>query len=246
MIHVEPASEPEGFDAAVRQPGLRAIAELVGEDPDPVESRRRNRRGRPRSRPTVKDDQGVERPITRREDIPADYFPTLWRGEWLDELLKAYKRICAYVCIYIEPVTGAASVDHRVPVSERWDRVCEWTNYRLACSLMNSRRGTIQRVMDPFEVENGWFQLELTFFQVVPAPNLDETLTIRIRDTIDQLELNDTGCCGLRRQYAEDYQNGLIHLAYLERRAPFVAMELRRQGKLRADDTRGAAPQETS
>ncbi len=33
MIHVNPADEPPGFDQKVRMPGLRAIAELVGEEP---------------------------------------------------------------------------------------------------------------------------------------------------------------------------------------------------------------------
>lgn len=39
MIPVAPEDEPDTFDATVRQPGLRAIAELVGERP-PRESGR--------------------------------------------------------------------------------------------------------------------------------------------------------------------------------------------------------------
>ena len=31
MIRVEPADEPESFEKNVRQPGLRALAELAGE-----------------------------------------------------------------------------------------------------------------------------------------------------------------------------------------------------------------------
>ena len=41
MIRVEPAPEPPEFDRKVRQPGLSAIAEMVGE---PQLSRRRGRR----------------------------------------------------------------------------------------------------------------------------------------------------------------------------------------------------------
>ncbi len=33
MIHVEPAPEPPEFDAMVREPGLRAVAEMVGKKP---------------------------------------------------------------------------------------------------------------------------------------------------------------------------------------------------------------------
>lgn len=43
-------------------------------------------------------------------------------------------------------------------------------------------------------------------------------------------------CRELRGQYAVDYWEDLIKLPYLERRAPFVAMELRRQRRLRPGD----------
>ena len=36
MIHVTPAAEPASFGKSVRAPGLRAIAEMVGETPAAV------------------------------------------------------------------------------------------------------------------------------------------------------------------------------------------------------------------
>ena len=48
-----------------------------------------------------------------------------------------------------------------VAKSMRWDQVYEWANYRLACSLMNARKDAIASVLDPFEIEDGWFALEL-------------------------------------------------------------------------------------
>ena len=90
MIRVELADEPLDFDAKVRQPGLRAIAELAGEPGLP------KRKGRPR-----------KAIANSREQIPADKFPSYWT-ESLPELRTAYGHICSYVCVYIEPVTGAA------------------------------------------------------------------------------------------------------------------------------------------
>lgn len=236
MIRVRRAREPTGFDEEVRQPDLRAIAARVGERSLPGTKRGP---GRPGKRAIV-----AQNAVNRREDLPPTAFPMLWQGVWLDALLKAYDRICAYVCIYIEPVTGAASVDHWVPKSVAWHKVYEWDNYRLACSLMNSRKGKAQEVLDPFEVETGWFQLELTGFQIRPAPALDSALHVDVEQTIHALELNDSACRGLRQQYAEDYRAGDISLAYLQRRAPFVALELCRQHQLRDEDRPTPIPQE--
>lgn len=68
MIRVELADEPLDFDAKVRQPGLRAIAELAGEPGLP------KRKGRPR-----------KAIANSREQIPADKFPSYWT-EALPEL----------------------------------------------------------------------------------------------------------------------------------------------------------------
>lgn len=218
MIHVPLAPTPEDFDEKVRLRGLSAIAELVGEEP-------------PRKRPGPKRGKIAE----RRENIPLDAFPPYWTDA-LDDLLDAYHRICAYVCVYIEKVTGAASVDHLIPKSLAWDQVYEWSNYRIACSLMNTRKGATSEVLDPFKVQDGWFALELVGFQVVPGESLDASTRERVVATIDRLKLNDRECCGLREEYASDYLAGEIKLSYLRRRAPFVASELERQGRLREGD----------
>ena len=90
MIPVTPAPEPADFDRTVRQPGLRAIAELVGEAPQ----RRAGRR-----LPQVADSRNL---------IPAATFPRYWRAA-LDDLQAAYDRVCAYLCVRI---STDASVDH--------------------------------------------------------------------------------------------------------------------------------------
>ena len=134
MIPVTPAPEPPAFDRKVRQPGLRAIAELAGAQPDPPRTT-----GRPY--PPV---------AASRDEIPAGKFPPYWR-EMLDDLMESYHRICAHLCLYIPRGTGAPSVDHAVAKSQRWDQVYEWSNYRLACSLMNARKGLPPAFWIPFK-----------------------------------------------------------------------------------------------
>ena len=206
MIRVIRAPEPDTFDARVRQPGLRKLEDLAEEH------------------------HGGS-----KESIPSEKFPDYWRRS-LDDLMAGYHRICAYLCLYISRGTGARSVDHMIAKSAAWDQAYEWTNYRLACSLMNSRKGAATSVLDPFDVENGWFVLELVEFQVLPGDGLDDAVAEDVQATIRRLRLNDDECRGAREEYAEDYWSGHVSLDYPGRHAPFVARELRRQDRLRAPD----------
>ena len=215
MIPITPAPEPPAFDRKVRQPGLRAIAELVGEQPDPPRTA-----GQPHS------------PVAAsRDEIPAGKFPPYWH-EMLDDLMESYHQICAYLCLHISRVTGASSVDHAIAKSRRWDLVYEWSNYRLACSQMNARKGAAADVLDPFDIKEDWFALELVGFQVVPGDGLADDVTGAVANTIERLRLNDPACCEARAEYAEYYWSGDMVFDYLMRHAPFVARELRRQRRL--------------
>jgi hypothetical protein len=217
MIRVTPAPEPPHFDRLVRIPGLRAIAEMVGERPP----RRGGRR--------------FQKIADRRQDIPPDKFPPYW-AEVLDDLMTAYNRICAYSCFRIHPVTGSRSVDHMAPKSCSHDRVHEWSNYRLASSLLNARKKEFGDVLDPFEIIDGWYQLELLGFQVLPDPKLPARIRNRVKQTIERLRLDDFRTW--RERDAENYWARKISLAILTEESPFVAKELRRQGRLNDEDLR--------
>ncbi len=119
--------------------------------------------------------------------------------------------------IYIETVTGAATVDHMVPRSAEWSHVYEWSNYRLACSLMNSRKKDAVAVLDPFQVEMGWFELEFVGFQVRPGSRLARLIHDRVERTIVRLRLNDRECCALREAHVEAYERNEISLEHLKR-----------------------------
>lgn len=217
MIPVASAPEPADFDQRVRQPGLRAIAEMVGEQSLPP------RRGRRRV------------PIAaRREDIPSEKFPPYWRVA-LPEMLTAYNRLCAYLGLYIEYATGNPSVDHVIPKSRSWQQIYEWSNYRLAAARINARKSDLNLVLDPFTITDGLFALEFVAFQVKPGP-MAGGMETQVIDTLDVLGLNDQECCKAREAYFDCYNAGRISLDHLEERAPFVAREMRRQQLLRPGD----------
>jgi len=197
---------------------LAAIAELVGETPS------KKRRGPKRNKVAE-----------AREQIPPDDFPPFWR-EVLPDMLQSYHRLCAYLALYIPHATGNPSVDHVVPKSKSWDKVYEWSNYRLASAYINGKKSDFDLALDPMSMKAGSFGLEFVAFQVVPGPKAKGTLVKQVDETILILGLNSLECRKAREKYVVDYQTGPgkggIDLAYLEIHAPFIAQELRRQGLL--------------
>ncbi|SDY00909.1 MULTISPECIES: hypothetical protein [Pseudomonas] len=218
MIPVAKARKPKTFDEKVYQPGLRAISEMVGKPP-----RHPRQGGKP-----------FKKIANRERDIPAEKFPTYWT-EALNEMMHAYRQLCAYSCFRIHPVTGARSADHFAPKSKSWREVYKWSNYRLCCSRMNARKKDWVGIIDPFKIQPDWFQLELVGFQVIPDRNLPLNIQNDIQNTITALGLDDFR--SEREQDAERYWQNDYSLKILKMESPFVAYELYRQGRLNPMDT---------
>lgn len=220
MIPVAQAQEPPEFDAQVRQPGLSAIDELLGRSP-------RLKRPGPRRKQIAE----------REPDIPAEAFPPYWR-EALPEMLVRYERRCAYLAMYIHHATGRPTVDHVLPKSYAWDQVYEWSNYRLCAAIINAKKGALLTLADPFEIQPGWFALNLNTLHVERGPAAPERAWLRIDATLPVL--NQRLCVKEREEYVRCYRLGPgaggFDLAHLEARAPFIAAELRRQEQLLRGD----------
>ena len=174
----------------------------------------------------------------RKKDIALDQLlppktklPPYWT-DCLGHLHSAYRGHCAYLAVFIEKVVGAATVDHFIPKSQRAELAYEWTNYRLACSRMNSRKRNYDDVLDPFKVETGWFHLELITGRVYPNEQLSLRRKDKVRATISRLRLDDEGNRDLRAQHYYGYLNGDYTDDYLKRQSPFVWSEAKRQGVL--------------
>lgn len=149
------------------------------------------------------------------------------------QLWEAYRGICAYSSLYIPRGTGARSVDHLLAKSRRRELAYEWTNYRLACVRMNARKNALEDVLDPFEVRDEWFALELSTLQVLPGAGLSEALRHRVQETIDRLDLNDEEFIQARTAYYDAFRSGDVRFSHLRKHFPFLAKELVRQGVVR-------------
>jgi hypothetical protein len=180
-------------------------------------------------------DERVRRPGNQGLAEGQEARAEIWR-RCLSQLWEAYGGICSYLAVRIPPGTGARSVDHLAPRSKRPELTYEWSNFRLVCSLMNSRKGAFEDVLDPCEIEDGWFTLELSSLEVLPHPDLKPALRKKVESTIERLKLNDPECVAARAEhydaYLEHQRDALLGLTLdrLRRWSPFVAKELTRQG----------------
>lgn len=142
----------------------------------------------------------------------------------------SYTGICAYTCHWIAYDTGGLTVEHFLPKSKHPRKAYEWDNYRLVCSRLNGRRGTSEKILDPFSIQNGWFTLEFPSLLVKPGIGLAADLIEQIYETCRILKLNDESTCKRSRmKYVANYCAGRIDFQHLESEAPFIAQELARQ-----------------
>jgi len=152
-------------------------------------------------------------------------------GYWtkcLPDLRRAYGGVCAYSSMWI-PFGG--SVDHFEPKSVKPLLAYEWSNYRLASERLNHYKADSTSVVDPFEVQSGWFELDFATFFVLPGPQLPVDVTARIEETIRTLRLNsDDSLVRGRFDITKDYADGHVTLGYLQSRYPLISSELIRQG----------------
>lgn len=163
-----------------------------------------------------------------------------WRECMLD-LHTSYKGICAYMGVYFEAVLGGTSVDHFIAKSSNAGLAYEWSNYRLACTTMNSRKNNFDDVIDPFSdsLKLELFHLNLISGEIFPNPNptnLSESeknsVLLKVRSTIDRLGLDDVICQKIRANWFDEYISENISSDYLARKSPFVWSEAKRQGLL--------------
>jgi hypothetical protein len=182
----------------------------------------------PRDEPATFEVQ-VRKPGQRALAEDKNPLPPYWR-RCLPDLMEAYEYICAYSSLRISPISGAPSVEHFAAKSASRDLAYEWSNYRLVCARMNSRKREFDDVLDPFEIGEGWFELDLLFLQVRPAPDLDAIINERVKQTIKRLKLNDEAFCSERARWYEAWLKGLIAGTVLREHAPFVHHEVVRQG----------------
>jgi hypothetical protein len=159
-----------------------------------------------------------------------EQFKSQTHWKWAaNEVYEAYRRLCAYSCMYIPTPSG--TIDHFLPKAARPDQAYEWNNYRLALHRMNSYKGNRTDIVDPFTIGPGWFILDFPSCLVRAGSGLTAEQKQSVETTIEALKLNDDDSlvqdrCDVMMMFAQ----GDVFLPFLEKRYPFLAAEVIRQG----------------
>lgn len=199
MIPVKPQLEPTIFNQKVRIPGNNYLRKIA--------------QAQNTSTPKLKS----------KEWTHHDY----WGCVRVD-MYDLYKGICAYSAHWI-PRSSNPNVDHFIAKSADPWLAYEWTNYRLACPLVNIHKKDYPDVLDPFSIQEKWFFLEFPSLIVKPNPDLPREVHEKVQCTICRLKLNeDEAFIDDRNAWLERYcLTGNFN--QLKRDAPFIAYELERQ-----------------
>ncbi len=88
--------------------------------------------------------------------------PSHWRKA-LPELQAAFNSRCGYTAM----LDRAGTVDHLVAQEADPALLYEWSNLRYASHWINASKQDAEGVLDPYEVEDGWFELDLPSLQLV-------------------------------------------------------------------------------
>lgn len=144
------------------------------------------------------------------------------------ELHAAYSGVCAYTAMYL-PEQG--TVDHFLPKTSHPSLAYDWSNFRLASGRVNNSKGNLTDILDPFQVQDDWFYIDIPSCLLRANPILSKELRNKIANTINSLRLNqDDSYVQERCNILMDYASGDVSIGFLERRYPFLAKEVNRQG----------------
>ena len=137
-------------------------------------------------------------------------------------LARGFRNLCAYSAMY-EPV---GTVDHFVSFHEDRSKTYEWDNYRYCAAWINSSKGNAPAadLLDPFDVENGWFELHLPSLQLRVSDAIPEEFRERAEYVLRRLHLrDDERVMRQRRAWYGMYQSGELSQDGLAGKAPLIA-----------------------
>ena len=165
-----------------------------------------------------------------------------WRN-CVNDLYMAYQGICAYSAHWIPPGVTRITVDHFIPKDKDPNLAYEWSNFRLCSEKINNYKDDEIDVMDPFNIKYDWFIINFTTFFIEAEDSLPTYLKDAVNATIRRLRLNDDdGLVQERANYVQLYIDSEIPFNFLERRYPFIAYELNRQGLKETIKSRSKKP----
>jgi hypothetical protein len=162
--------------------------------------------------------------LSNHRSAKPELFPDYWK-RFRHELGDGFTWLCAYSAVR----TVDGEVDHYRSKSKCPELAYEWSNYRYASSRINSRKSTHdQAILDPFEVQDDWFEVQLGTWQLLITDNLPPDQRMRAEFTLEKLGLGSgDDAVRTRRIYYDEFAKGGSTLQSLDKSVPLVARAVR-------------------
>jgi len=163
------------------------------------------------------------------QENPGYERPRNYWSQFERQLRNAFSGLCAYSVMHLMK----GQVDHFVPIAQlkrlqRDTEAYEWTNFRYADGLINQKKRS-RTVLDPFLIEDDWFELLLPSMQLVLTNKVPDQHRALAQFTIDQLGLaHDEVVLSYRREFFDAWEQGEMDLETLDKFAPLIAAAIRR------------------
>ena len=147
-------------------------------------------------------------------------FPALWR-KYQPQLAAGFHDRCGWWAMRI----ADGVVDHYLSKKSHRSRVYDWNNYRYIAPSVNSSKGNLNNnVLDPFDIQPGWFEVQLPSMLLKRTALVPLAFQAKADFTLKKLKLiSGHKVRRNRRAWYEDYKKGLITNAGLAEYAPLVA-----------------------
>jgi hypothetical protein len=157
---------------------------------------------------------------------PRDYW-----SQFKSHLADGFGQLCGYSAMY-SPV---GTVDHYQSWKHNPMLAYDWDNYRFAEGWINSSKQTVDSaVLDPYEVEPGWFEITLPSLQLKVTDRVPPKYRARAELTLQRLHLrDDERIIRQRRKWLELHESGRLTLEGLAEVAPLLADAVRRRASSR-------------
>jgi hypothetical protein len=151
----------------------------------------------------------------------------LW-SQFKSVLADGFRQLCGYSAMY-EPV---GTIDHFVSWNEDKSKAYDWSNYRFASGWLNSSKRSVRhgQIIDPFEVQDGWFEVLLPSLQLVVSGSIPDSHRERAEFVVERLHLgHDERVVRQRREWYRMYQEGELTLEGLAKKAPLIAAAIKKE-----------------
>jgi len=150
----------------------------------------------------------------------AKKFRAFWT-KFQPELEKGFSSRCGWWAIFITD----GVVDHYMSQKHHPHLTYEWKNYRYSAGSVNSSKRILDdAVLDPFEVQAGWFEVILPSMQLLRTNQVPVHMQAKADFTIKKLHLvKGDKIRKLRKRIYENFKTGKCTMAGLQNDAPLIA-----------------------